>query len=73
MKDDIMLRRTEYMRLHSSPPTVMFLSLEYHQRLLEYLKREGYVDSHLHCLGGMRFCGMTIHVVPTLEEGYHIA
>lgn len=72
MRDDIMERRRQFCNEWMEYPSELFVSLEWHSRLLEELKRKEYIPRNQTSLHGDKFCGMTIHVVPTLKAGFAV-
>lgn len=70
MRDEILCARSRYWRGYDAPPTQLFLSPEAYCELLEWVRAR---TPELKTLVGAKFCGMEIHIVPTLTEGFYVA
>lgn len=73
VKEQIYDARRAFVLANDKPPSVLFVSIGFHTLLWVHLVSGGYVDARRPSLSGYKFMGMTIHVVPTLSEGFYVA
>ena len=78
-RDQLMHARAEFARTRRDYeyPNLLFLSLEFDQQLCQFFKQQlkemDRVARGVPTMDGELICGMTAHVVPTLESGFHVA
>lgn len=71
VRESVMRARATYMGAHRDFPTLLFASPAWLTHVsLRLADAEGIPPRQI---DGLRICGMTIHRVPTLDEGFHIA
>jgi hypothetical protein len=68
--------RKDFYRANNRPPTLLFVSPEFHTRLCAYFSRRNELwgdKGTIESLVNAKAYGMEIHLVPTLMKGFHVA